>query len=74
MEELFIPRPKSGLLIPKGLDVRSADEKIADDYERDAITQAVAFMPFMSAREIASFLGTKAHSADIIRNNYGRVC
>jgi hypothetical protein len=57
---------KSGLLIPGTVDEKSANEKIAETYEKEAIDQAVKFMGTLPASEIASFLSTKAHSVEII--------
>lgn len=58
---------KSGLLIPSGAEVSSANEKIAEQYEEEAIKQAVSLMGTMHAGDIASFLSTKAHSVEIIK-------
>ena len=57
---------KSGLLIPKGAEISSANEKIAEQYREDAIAHAAKLMRAMTAEEIASFLLTKSYSIDLI--------
>jgi hypothetical protein len=57
---------KSGLLIPKGAEVDSANEKIAEQYREEAILQASGLMKTLTPDEIASFLYTKNYSAEII--------
>lgn len=67
-EDLSVSKRKSGLLVPTGADVLSANAKIAEQYEKDAIDQAVGLMKYMTAEELASFLSTKANSVEIIAN------
>lgn len=64
--QLPVSQRKSGLLIPKGAEVSSANEKIAEQYEKDAINHAVTLMKDLAAEEVASFLFTKHHSAVLI--------
>lgn len=67
MSDLFTER-KSGLLIPRGTDVKKANEEVAEEYRQDAITQAVDLMKIMHPADIASFLWTKNSACDVIAN------
>lgn len=57
---------RSGLLIPSAADIESANQKIAENYRRDAITQASKLLDELGPVEIASFLWVKNTTCDVI--------